>query len=176
VESVPCLDHPAPAVLGASFSVPVTSTSCPSSLSTLLLTPVSANFVPFLSWTTITLPLERSKHPRSVTPIEAFVAADCWLEGLFTQANKDPSKSSNNGRRAPARPKFISAVGTGAEQAMKGLGHFPSCSSGKPKSQKSSRSIAQIYTRVSVGRMTQTYGSVHPHARRVVVAPREALA
>jgi hypothetical protein len=60
-------------------------------LSTLLPTPVSANLVPFLSWTTITLPLERSKHPRSVTPIEAFVAADCWLEGLFGKLTKTPA-------------------------------------------------------------------------------------
>lgn len=82
----------------------------------------SATLVPFLSWTTTTLPLERSKHPRSVTPVEAFVAADWWLEGLFAQPNQDPSKSSNNGRRTPARSRFLSEVGTGAEQGIKGLG------------------------------------------------------
>jgi hypothetical protein len=124
LESVPCLDDPNPAVLGASFSVPVTSTLCPISLSTLLPTPVSANLAPFLPWTTTTLLWERSKHPRSVTPIEAFVAADCSLEGLFRQANKDPSKSSNTGRRTLVRPRFLSEVGTGTEQALKGLGRL----------------------------------------------------
>jgi hypothetical protein len=49
------------------------------------------------------------------------------------QANKDPSMSSNNGRRAPGRPKFIFAVRTGAEQAMKGTS-LPVVR--KPKSQE----------------------------------------